>query len=324
MSNEIKDIPELPKALKQAINDNKLAIFTGAGVSRFVGCDGWDVLAEKLLVRCRKEGLINYFEQQALLQNNDKIKIITICNKILKDEQDCFINELEKSLKDSDVDKFEIDKIKDVLNDETQYTKEEISVYSGLRLYKNLKNLGNIFLTTNADRYFDKFFHESNVIKGIGDNLDNLYMNDVSERHKLYKIHGCVSTKRSLVFSMEAYIAKYSNPRFNEFIRNIFGEYNVLFVGYGLTELELLKNIKSDKQHFHLKGFFDCEDKIFEFEKEYLQSLKIELIAFSKERNGHEQLKNVIDDWNKKRPLKTQSLSLSFDDIDKFLESPDE
>jgi hypothetical protein len=38
---EIKNIPEVPSKIKRAVNDKKLAIFIGAGVSRFVGCTSW-------------------------------------------------------------------------------------------------------------------------------------------------------------------------------------------------------------------------------------------------------------------------------------------
>jgi hypothetical protein len=42
MSTKIDSKPPLPPAIKQAFNDNKLAVFISAGVSRLIGCDGWD------------------------------------------------------------------------------------------------------------------------------------------------------------------------------------------------------------------------------------------------------------------------------------------
>ncbi|MCK5118296.1 MAG: hypothetical protein KAQ78_01860, partial [Candidatus Latescibacteria bacterium] len=63
--NGIEKIPRLPNEIVEAVNNNKLAIFIGAGVSRLIGCRGWDQLAQALINRCfttRKDGssCINY------------------------------------------------------------------------------------------------------------------------------------------------------------------------------------------------------------------------------------------------------------------------
>ena len=341
MNDEIKNIPELPEDLRQAINGRKLAIFIGAGVSRFVGCDSWDTLAKNLLERCRKEGFITYFEQQTLLQNNDKIKLITICENILKEErrkQDIFMDEMRKSLKD--------DEIEDALNsNNTSYSKEQKKFYSGLKVYKNLREIGDIFITTNADRYFDSFFHPTKIIKGfsnivtsfidedpnkINPNLSKTIPSEIDsnpseidlDSGKLYKIHGCISKEDSLVFSMHRYIKIYSYIGFNNLIKSIFKKYTVLFVGYSLNEIELLKNIAGEKEHFYLKGYFGCEDKILNLDRQYFKELGVKLIPFAKDEKGYEQLKDVIDDWHKKIKKETRKTQNSLVDIDNALENP--
>ena len=45
MSNGISRIPKVPDEIKTAINNDTLSVFIGAGVSRLVGCKGWDALA---------------------------------------------------------------------------------------------------------------------------------------------------------------------------------------------------------------------------------------------------------------------------------------
>ena len=349
MNDEIKNIPELPEDLRQAINGRKLAIFIGAGVSRFVGCDSWDTLAKNLLERCRKEGFITYFEQQTLSKNNDKIKLITICEHILEKEgkQDIFMDEMRKSLKDDEITNLNKDKIEDALNsNNTSYSKEQKKIYSGLKAYKNLREIGDIFITTNADRYFDSFFHPTKIIKDyynivtsfidedsnkINPNLSKTIPSEIDpnpseidlDSGKLYKIHGCISTEDSLVFSMYRYIKQYSRSDFNEFIKSIFKKYTVLFVGYSLNEMELLKNIiVSEKEHFYLKGYFDCEDKILNLDRQYFKGLRVKLIPFAKDKKGYEQLKYVIDDWHKKIKKETRKTQNSLVDIDNALENP--
>ena len=51
-NNVIYLIPPLPKETVEAVNNEKLAVFIGAGVSRLVGCMSWDRLAQNLLNRC--------------------------------------------------------------------------------------------------------------------------------------------------------------------------------------------------------------------------------------------------------------------------------
>ncbi len=48
----ILPIPTVPKEILEAVNTNTLAIFIGAGVSRIMGCKGWDELASNLIKRC--------------------------------------------------------------------------------------------------------------------------------------------------------------------------------------------------------------------------------------------------------------------------------
>ena len=107
----IKQIPDLPDQIKDAIDRNTLAVFIGAGVSKTLGCDGWDDLSERLINRCirtrNSNGSPCLGEQDAdVLRGYDNKKKITICKQIL-DENGCeaaFFDEIEESLK-ADPDK---------------------------------------------------------------------------------------------------------------------------------------------------------------------------------------------------------------------------
>jgi len=48
----IYEIPKVPKEIVDAVNNQTLAVFIGAGVSRLIGCMGWDQLATNLVNRC--------------------------------------------------------------------------------------------------------------------------------------------------------------------------------------------------------------------------------------------------------------------------------
>ena len=53
-SKKIERLPAPPKAIIEAVNNGTLAVFIGAGVSRIIGCKGWDELARNLVEKCFK------------------------------------------------------------------------------------------------------------------------------------------------------------------------------------------------------------------------------------------------------------------------------
>ena len=309
MNDDIKNIPclpELPKELAQVINsDNeKLAIFIGAGVSRLnpINCDGWEALAKKLVKKCWKYNLIKPFDKKYLLQYKDKIRLITLCEDILKSQRGAFMSEMKKSLKDNKVKKLNKDS-------------------SELKIYHDLYGLGDTFITTNADRFFDIFFHKDNIrFRSV-----DFKLND-DKSNKLHKVHGSISDKNSLVFTTKRYIETYTNEEFKNFIEHFFKEYTVLFVGYSLEEIDLLKPIfqttRKNKRHLYLKPYFKHEKNIVNFEKKYFAELGIKLIPFAKDEKGHEQLKYVIGDWHRQVFIETRKIQNSFVDIDNALENP--
>ena len=83
----IEKIPKIPQKIIEAVNENKLAVFIGAGVSRLIGCKGWDQLASSLVEKCFCLGLINYKEKEILLQSNNYKKTITVCYFLLREKK---------------------------------------------------------------------------------------------------------------------------------------------------------------------------------------------------------------------------------------------
>ena len=53
---KIQQIPDIPDQIVDAVNKNTLAVFIGAGVSKTLGCDGWNDLSERLINRCIRTG----------------------------------------------------------------------------------------------------------------------------------------------------------------------------------------------------------------------------------------------------------------------------
>jgi len=281
----IDKIPLVQKEIIDAVNNENLAVFIGAGVSRIIGCMGWDELAKNLVNKCfltkKEDGslCINFKEKESLLQNKNHKKTITICHHILKQNslEDIFYKELEKSLEaDEELLKFQ-------------------------NIYDELYGLRGLFVTTNADEYFDDKFHvQRRVYKKKDFDPSNI------DQMKLYHIHGSIMNRNSLIFTVPDYIQRYNDSQFIEFLKTVFNKYTVLFVGYGMAEFELLdflitkfdSNKEKELKHFILLPFYKGEEDILDFEQSYYNSMGIRVIAFEKDEKGYGQLYEVIKNWN--------------------------
>lgn len=285
---EVQEIPSLDEYtdLITAINEQKLVIFLGAGVSRLVGCKSWYELAKTLLNKCLELHLLDYHEYDVISGYTDQKQKISIAYELLKkkDEEE-FFKIFDEALTPN------------VNNNQKN-------------IYDYLNLLCDTFVTTNADECFDSKFVTNDII------YDFSNTNKV-EPHKLYHIHGCKKGRSSLVFTAEQYLKRYNNEgnnnitlTFKEFLRNLFTEHTVLFIGYGLAEFELLDYLilkaqgnKSGKQHYALKEYFSFERQLMNHDQLYYKSLNIKIIPYAKDINGFNQLIEITKNWSTKTTL---------------------
>lgn len=287
MKNEkIPLIPDLPPEIKEAINNKRLAIFIGAGASAIIGCKDWRHLAEKLIERCFEtpksedydSKCINFKVRESLLQMNDPKKIITICKHILEknNAKKEFYDEVEKSLE----------------------SKSELSEY---KIYNEIYGLRGLFITTNIDKHFDGNFIGSQIVFRQGS-----FNSNTIDRTKLYHIHGSISEKTSLILTAKEYLDRYSNDiDFRLFLKKIFTDNVVLFIGYGFNEYEVLDflvtksgiSVPESPKNFILRPYYSGEETLLEFEEHYFAQLGVRVIPFNKDERGHVQLFYIIKEW---------------------------
>ena len=176
---KIQQIPDIPDPIISAVNRNTLAVFIGAGVSRLLGCAGWDGLGKNLVDRCtmirNSDGSPCLGEQDvnALKRYNNKKKI-TICKQIL-DESGCrtdFLDEVEKSLKG------------------------EPGRLNTRDIYNELWGFRALFITTNMDEHFDVRFTPPKIAHRREDFIKE------PDRNKLYHIHGKLADPASMVLTI--------------------------------------------------------------------------------------------------------------------------
>jgi hypothetical protein len=127
------------------------------------------------------------------------------------------------------------------------------------------------------------------------------------EKGYLYHLHGSIASGNT-IFTLGDYFRLYkteSSP-IRLFLNRLFRDYHVLFIGYGLSEFEILEFVfrppKSNSPKKGLRHFMLIEDSGDEFHTSYLQSyydeMNIELVPYSMDICGYDQLSYTIRKWS--------------------------
>jgi len=294
LQDEIYPLPELPDEIKAAVENEELVVFLGAGVSRILECPGWKELADALLETCHKNGHINFWESTRLQQNSDPRKTISIVKEILPDDD--YIKFLKSHLVASE---------------------KKLKKYP---IFERLIKLRAIYVTTNIDTLFDGCFESSKiVIKKDDIRADSL------RRHSLVHLHGSISDPASIVFTIREYLEHYNHNGIKDFLKSLFNK-TVLFVGYSLSELEvldhiLLKGNTKELKHHLLLPFYRTEKSLLKYERQYFASLNVNVIPYAIDDRGHNQLYHVIEKWEKEINIATPFLHESYRFLEENAES---
>lgn len=288
-------IPSLPPELLQAYQDDELVVFIGAGISRLMGCAGWDSLADGLISAVFSPATAN----QILSERLSGKEKITIAHEYIKEHPDkrkAFWKEFKKALS-------------------PKKNRPDI--------YKRIADLKTWFLTTNCDGLLIKHFPYSYTIE-----FDhNEYYKHNNHREYVFCLHGNFGRGRnkdkdSLVFTTDAYLEAYQNDKpMPEFLRTVMDKKHVLFLGYGLTEFEILNSVFKPKskdkanRHYILEGFFSYQKELQSAIKSYYSTLGITLIPYCKDNNGYDEQITIIDQWVQELSHNTSYNSKEIQDI---------
>ena len=114
-----------------------------------------------------------------------------------------------------------------------------------------------------------------------------------------------------MVITTKDYLDHYSSNEVQEFLKYLFHTKTVLFLGYGLEEIEVLEYIlrrggaakgggKGQVRRYILQGFFNAQMALFDLLHEYyLNAFDTELIGFPKDYKSYEQLVEILAVWSK-------------------------
>ena len=304
MSEFIKSIPLVPEKLREAARCGVLIPFVGAGASRIAGCPGWNDFADKTLKYILDKDGLSHGQLAQISHLSPRIKLSTA--RKLEYEHKIDIN------------------FREILSPDDGYNNA-----NGCRLYEWLGRLGNVFVTTNYDEWLD-----NNISTPTTKSLDqkpDLTTDTPTKRTIIYQVedfmptvlnnqntvihlHGSVLDPKNMIMATHQYMKHYStdwrttdkeNPVL-ALLQYLFTKKTVLFIGYGLEELETLEYIilktpkfsrdLGDVEHYLLQGFFEHEYELMNSLKYYYsEECGIELIPFSRDRNDWYQLLDVLE-----------------------------
>lgn len=267
--------PQLPQKIKAAFDQNRLVVFVGAGISRLEGCKGWADLANILVTKICDPVTASLIAHSNI-QAKEKITIAyeTACEEGTLDQYwEIFASALRPQ--------------------------------NGIAIYDEVRRFNSFFVTTNCDDLLEKRLPANAWSVDHDDEiLERVHPPYLFYLHGRYG-DGCPEEQDGLVFTVDSYLKAYQDPSLQKFLNTIFSKYTVLFIGYGLSEFELLDFLleksaayeRGDAHHFILEGYFSYEEKLCIAKQRYYKSIGVELIPYCKDKKGYDQQLDIIQNW---------------------------
>jgi hypothetical protein len=329
MSFEIPLIPEVPSSLREEALRGNLIPFIGAGVSILAGCPGWGDLADAALKALVSQGKLRYSELDQIRGLPPRVRLSLARTLAIDNETTLDYATL-------------------------LHPRPHHDHVMGRRLYSSLFSLGTIFVTTNYDLWLDDKLAvaSSTTVSGT----DTVSSPAVTQMHVVFRreefnpallsepntvvhLHGSVRDPETMVLTTRDYINHYyafdrssgdpsSENRVLTFLNFLFRHKTVLFLGYGLEELEILEYVISKgprrespvARHYMLQGFFSHQQTLVRnLRAYYLHECGIELIPFRRDENDWEQLLEVIEEFAQRMPGSSPLMLQRMQDMENLL-----
>lgn len=291
----------LSNELFKVFNSEKIALFVGTGVSKICKLPLWDELARRALTKLLDGHYINYLEKDKLTTASPK-QVITIFHKLINDKgilSNFYLKELS-----------------------SEFPHDNTSPYFKLVQLEKQCSSKIIKITTNIDTLWEDAWQKFNDLNPISNETNTSAKKDLAivadvgskdielKTDTLYKIHGTIQKKNKeqfldvdkIVMTTEQYINAYRNDsKLPDFLRKVFSDYTVLFIGSGMSEFEILEHPLRDKlrKHYALVPTYIGEEHLFWVKSKYFQTLNITPIPYYRDFEGYERLVHVIDAWIK-------------------------
>jgi len=293
------------RRLFDAIKNQELIVFYGAGVSKLAGCANWYELACDV-IDCFGGSIYSDLYKTVLRETAavDPRKAISICAARAKASPE-LLGAYYQAIRDA--------------------VKPENDT-AFIDIHEQLCGLRPVaFITTNIDRGIERVPAEILGTRKVINltTLDSDPIPDLRNGNVFY-LHGSVDAIDKTVLTTDEYIEYYYNRRTRHlmhFLREVFiGKYSVLFLGYGLAEYEILQNIyiaanghgnaQRENRHFLLTPIFSRDVAKFNIEKDYFGLFSVRAIPYFIDHEGYGRLNHVLRELRKEIQASAATLDL--------------
>lgn len=272
------EIPDFNSAEYDDLIDNLndgACVFFGAGLSKLSGYKLWSELKKKMINRFwkrRKENRltdkINYSLIRYLISFEDEIEVMTYLYNV---DKNIFVEEIT-----------------------TIFHEDQKRATDTAYNYLNRLNNGkNIFVTTNIDMGFQKYL-------GLDDKSVAIAPHFINPPKRINYLHGRLDKEKTWIFTEAQYHDHYfgENPLCMNFIKYIFENFSVVFIGYGLRDNEILTGLRScnkKRRHYWLESSYRHKEDYLKIRSTNLREVNIRLIPYLIDTDGEELLFTVLD-----------------------------
>ena len=287
------------QTLKDAAKHGELVVFVGSGASMLCGSPDWRGFANQVVGVVEKSGVLSFLEAEQLRGLDNSRRTLSIAMALAK-EKGVAIN-----------------------FDSILHPTEPAAI--GSELYELLSSLRPVFVTTNYDKWLDdagpedlstevRVGGEAEPAKGpsrrpkyyLPEHLSSALL---AERGAVIHLHGSYTDPNSMVVSLKDYIEHYANPRVEAFLSAMFKNHTVLFVGYGLAELEVLDHIirsnesprtgTAQPRHFLLYAYRSTESVQTRFIEHFFRDqCGVCVVPYCIDAKGYQEVVEVFKGWN--------------------------
>lgn len=325
----MKDIPvydpgavPIPEDVMLAAQEGCLSFFIGNGLSRLFGVPSWNELTDRMLDQLASSGVINHSDATLLKTQPLKAKF-SIADHYFK-----------KNNRNDNKDSKEGITYKEMLY--------KTVISDKMSVYRTLAKCGIKFITTNYDTLLDealidRFKSKNDLIGTTSDKeattSDSIEDNNGSgkeflifshpnelkksayvEQNVLLHLHGSVASSKSetnIIASTADYLNLYANNELMENVRDLIKDQALVFLGYGLDELEVLELVlrsttdiadvtaRATRPFFLLLPILSHEKPVLKHLSIYWEEqLGIKILAYSIDVKGYDALEEVVESWS--------------------------
>jgi hypothetical protein len=294
-----------PELYQQFSELDKIVFFVGAGLSRLLEYPSWEDLADKAIEELRKNKIINYYTEERI--NNtikDPLQKLSIFESYYKHDSDeykkFYLEIFGKGIRDRKDNPYDL-----LVNRE--FNAAFITTNIDVEIINALRNKDSAVQISGPD--------DISVTPSLPKNYQiKLDINELKQ-DKVAMIHGRYDDPKKLIMSNFDYIQKYyREDNISRFLKDVFNQKTVIFIGYGLAELPILATIidsevKNQHQrensnneeglnnHYLLLDSFENEKDLQHIYQNYFRNFNIKIIPYHLDEESYSRITTVLGSW---------------------------